>query len=93
MTKKYALKNAYILKENPLLKTKGNITEIICTYDPESKSGSGTEASKRKLKEPYTGFSEQQLLSEVTLYDRLFQVSAPDQDKEVDFKTYLIQIH
>ena len=26
------------------------ITEIICSYDPDSKSGSGTEASMRKVK-------------------------------------------
>ena len=49
--KEVRLKNAYIIKGESVIKdNKGNITEIICSYDPESKSGSGTEASKRKVK-------------------------------------------
>ena len=47
-----SLKNAYIIKEaESIVKdTEGNITEVLCTYDPESKSGSGSDASKRKVK-------------------------------------------
>ena len=50
--KEVRLKNAYIIKGESLVKDEsGNITEIFCTYDPKSKSGSGTEESQRKVKE------------------------------------------
>ena len=39
----------------------GNITEIQCTYDPLTKSGSGTEESKRKVKELCIGFLQNTL--------------------------------
>ena len=43
------LKNAYIIKGESVIKdAEGNITEIHCTYDEDSRSGSGTEASQRK---------------------------------------------
>ena len=45
------LKGAYIIKCTGVDKDAGgNITLIHCTYDPESRSGSGTEASNRKVK-------------------------------------------
>ena len=89
--KEVRLKNGYIIKGESIIKdASGNITEIICTYDPESKSGSGTEASMRKVKGTLHWVSEPHALTaEVRLYDRLFQVSAPDQDKEVDFKSHV----
>ena len=89
--KEVRLKNGYIIKGESVIKdASGNITEIICTYDPESKSGSGTEASMRKVKGTLHWVSEPHALAaEVRLYDRLFQVSAPDQDKEVDFKSHV----
>ena len=89
--KEVRLKNGYIIKVESVIKdASGNITEIICTYDPESKSGSGTEASMRKVKGTLHWVSEPHAIAaEVRLYDRLFQVSAPDQDKEVDFKSHV----
>ena len=89
--KEVRLKNGYIIKGESVIKdASGNITEIICTYDSESKSGSGTEASMRKVKGTLHWVSEPHALAaEVRLYDRLFQVSAPDQDKEVDFKSHV----
>jgi glutaminyl-tRNA synthetase len=89
--KEVRLKNGYIIKGESVIKdASGNIIEIICTYDPESKSGSGTEASMRKVKGTLHWVSEPHALAaEVRLYDRLFQVSAPDQDKEVDFKSHV----
>ena len=49
--KEVRLKNAYIIKGESVLKDKqGNITEVLCTYDKASKSGSGSDASKRKVK-------------------------------------------
>ena len=91
LEKEVRLKNAYIIKGESVIKDKeGNITEIICTYDPESKSGSGSEASMRKVKGTLHWVSQQHAYrAEVRLYDRLFQVSSPDQDKLVDFKSHL----
>ena len=89
--KEVRLKNAYIIKGESVIKDEaGNITEIICSYDPDSKSGSGSEASQRKVKGTLHWVSiEHALPIEVRLYDRLFQSESPDQDKEIDFKTFL----
>ena len=49
--KEVRLKNAYIIKAETVMKNNdGTIKEIICSYDPKSKSGSGSEESKRKVK-------------------------------------------
>jgi glutaminyl-tRNA synthetase len=89
--KEVRLKNAYIIKGESVIKDdKGNIKEIICTYDPKSKSGSGTEESKRKVKGTLHWVSISEALPvEVRLYDRLFKEEAPDQDKTVDFKNHI----
>lgn len=85
------LKNAYIIKAESVVKDEqGNIIEILCSYDPDSRSGSGTEESKRKVKGTLHWVNQKEALPiEVRLYDRLFQEEAPDQDKAVDFKSYL----
>lgn len=73
------LKYAYIITcEHVIKDSQGNITEIHCTYDPETKSGSGTEASQRKVKGtlhwvPAHGCVE----AAVRLYDRLCMVEDP----------------
>lgn len=89
--KEVRLKGAYIIKATRVEKdTEGNVTAIYATYDEESKSGSGTEASMRRVKGTLHWVSaEQNLPIEVRLYDRLFRVEAPDADKEVDFLEYL----
>ncbi len=89
--KEVRLKNAYIIKGESVLKDdSGNIVEIFCSYDPKSKSGSGSDESKRKVKGTLHWVSEAEALPiEVRIYDRLFQEEAPDHDKSVDFKTYL----
>lgn len=89
--KEVRLKNAYIIKGESVVKDdSGMITEIICSYDPKSKSGSGSEESQRKVKGTLHWVSTADALSiEVRSYDRLFQEEAPDQDKSVDFKTHL----
>ncbi|MCT8339334.1 glutamine--tRNA ligase/YqeY domain fusion protein [Flavobacteriaceae bacterium TK19130] len=89
--KEVRLKNAYIIKAESCTKdSEGNITEIQCTYDPESKSGSGTEASQRKVKGTLHWVSVPHAVpAEVRLYDRLFTVPAPDGDKEKDFMEFL----
>ena len=89
--KEVRLKNAYIIKGESVIKdNKGNITEIICSYDPESKSGSGTEASKRKVKGTLHWVTQKDSLqAKVNIYDRLFNVSSPDQIHDKDFKSFI----
>ena len=89
--KEVRLKNAYIIKGESVVKDEsGNITEILCTYDPKSKSGSGTEESQRKVKGTLHWVSTKEALPvNVRLYDRLFKEESPDQDKSVDFKIHL----
>ena len=91
--KEVRLKNAYIIKGESVIKdNKGNITEIICSYDPESKSGSGTEASKRKVKGTLHWVTQKDSLpAKVNIYDRLFNVSSPDQFQDKDFKSFINQ--
>lgn len=89
--KEVRLKNAYIIKGESVVKdADGNITEIHCTYDPDSKSGSGTEASKRKVKGTLHWVSvEHALPVEVRLYDRLFTDPSPDTHKDKDFMEFI----
>ncbi len=89
--KEVRLKNAYIIKGESVVKdSEGNITEIHCTYDPDSKSGSGTEASLRKVKGTLHWVSKEHALPvEIRLYDRLFTVPSPDTNKEKDFMEFI----
>ncbi|MDP5098199.1 MAG: glutamine--tRNA ligase/YqeY domain fusion protein [Flavobacterium sp.] len=85
------LKNAYIIKGESVIKDEnGKITEIHATYDVDSKSGSGTEASQRKVKGTIHWVSIPHAKeAEVRVYDRLFTNESPDKDKEVDFKEFI----
>jgi glutaminyl-tRNA synthetase len=85
------LKNGYIIKAESCTKDEnGYITEVQCTYDPKSKSGSGTEESMRKVKGTLHWVSAQHAHSaEVRLYDRLFTDAAPDSHKDTDFMEFI----
>jgi glutaminyl-tRNA synthetase len=89
--KEVRLKNAYIIKGESVVKdADGNITEIHATYDADTKSGSGSEASHRKVKGTLHWVSiEHAIPAEIRIYDRLFTHENPDGDKEVDFKEYI----
>ena len=89
--KEVRLKNAYIIKGTSVEKdADGNITTIYCTYDEDSKSGSGSEASMRKVKGTIHWVSAAHALdAEVRNYDRLFNDEAPDQHKEKDFTDFI----
>ena len=91
LDKEVRLKNAYIIKANSVVKDEnGEISEIHCTYDEDSKSGSGSEASKRKVKGTIHWVSiKHAIQAEVRLYDRLFTDEAPDSHKETDFKEFI----
>lgn len=85
--KEVRLKNGYIIKGEGCIKDEnGAITEIRASYDPNSRSGSNTEASLRKVKGTLHWVSAAHAIQvEVRLYDRLFTVPSPDTDKEKDF--------
>jgi glutaminyl-tRNA synthetase len=85
------LKSAYIIKCEKVIKdSSGNITELHCTYDADSRSGSGSEASQRKVKGTLHWVSAKHAISaEVRLYDRLFNDEAPDGHKDKDYKDFI----
>ena len=85
------LKSAYIIKATKVEKDEnGEITTIYATYDEDSKSGSGTEASMRKVKGTLHWVSAQHALPiEVRVYDRLFTHEQPDAEKETDFMEFV----
>jgi len=89
--KEVRLKNAYIIKGEDVVKDdEGNITEIHCTYDPKSKSGSGTEESLRKVKGTLHWVSVKHAIeAEIRLYDRLFTEEMPDGVKERDYLDFV----
>ena len=82
--KEVRLKNAYIIKAEKVIKDDdSNIIEIICSYDPLSRSGSGTEESLRKVKGTLHWVSKEHAQPIiVNIYDRLFSVEEPDKNKE-----------
>lgn len=82
------LKSAYIIRCEEVIKdANGNITELKCTYIPESKSGSDT--SGIKVQGTLHWVSVAQAISvEIREYDRLFKVEDPS-NEEGDFKDYI----
>jgi len=84
------LKSAYIIKCNDVIKDdKGNILELHCSYDPETKSGG--PQSNRKVKGTLHWVSAKHALeAEIRLYDRLFNTEVPDDAPEgEDFRSNL----
>ena len=89
--KEVRLKSAYIIEGQSIVKdSEGNIIEIHCTYDSNSKSGSGSEASQRKVKGTIHWVSQETSISaQVNVYDRLFSDESPDQHKDQDFTEFI----
>ncbi|MDR0682555.1 MAG: glutamine--tRNA ligase/YqeY domain fusion protein [Dysgonamonadaceae bacterium] len=83
------LKNAYIVKCTGIKKDlAGNIEEVYAEYDPQTKSG--MPESNRKVKGTLHWVSvDHSIPAEVRLYDRLFKVENPAEDKEKDFRELL----
>ncbi|NHA07779.1 glutamine--tRNA ligase/YqeY domain fusion protein [Mucilaginibacter sp. HC2] len=82
------LKNAYIIRCDSFVKdADGNVTEIHCTYLPESKSGNDTSGINVKGTIHWVSIPHAKT-AEVRLYDRLFQVEDPS-NEDGDFKDYL----
>jgi glutaminyl-tRNA synthetase len=85
------LKNGYIIKGESVTKDlNGVITEIQVTYDEDSKSGSGSEASQRKVAGTLHWVAVKTAVeAEVRMYDRLFIDEAPDSHKEKNFLEFM----
>ncbi len=82
------LKHAYIIKCESFKKDDaGNVTEIHCTYVPESKSGHDTSGINVKGTMHFV-CAKHAVPVQVNLYDRLFKVENPSSE-EGDFKTYI----
>jgi glutaminyl-tRNA synthetase len=83
------LKNAYIVKCTGCKKDEnGEITEVYCEYDPNTRSG--MPDSNRKVKGTLHWLSCAHCLpAEVRLYDRLFKVENPGAETEADFRELL----
>ena len=72
------LKYAYIIKCTHIVKDdEGNITEIHCTYDPNTKSGMPDSNRKVKATIHWASVAHSKK-AEVRLFDRLFSVEDPD---------------
>ena len=83
------LKSAYIIKCTGIKKdSDGNVEEIYCEYDPDTRSS--MPGSMRKVKGTLHWVSaEYSSTAEVRLYDRLFNVENPAEEKDVDFRELL----
>ncbi len=81
------LRYAYIIKCTEVIKdANGQITELLCTYDPDTRGGHAADG--RTVKGTIHWVSARHALTaEVRLYDRLFRV--PDPDQSEDFKQFL----
>ncbi|MBP6624472.1 MAG: glutamine--tRNA ligase/YqeY domain fusion protein [Chitinophagaceae bacterium] len=85
---KVRLKSAYIIECHDVVKNdQGEITEIHCTYFPESKSGQDQSGIKVKGTMHWLHV-ESAVPAEVRLYDRLFRVEDPASE-EGDFKDFV----
>ncbi|NLJ42912.1 MAG: glutamine--tRNA ligase/YqeY domain fusion protein [Bacteroidales bacterium] len=83
------LKGAYIIKCTGFMKDgSGKITEVLCTYDPDTRSGAGS--SNKKVKGTLHWVSAEHAVdAEVRLYDRLFNHEDPAGQKDEDYRNFL----
>ena len=84
------LRYAYFIKCVDVVKDErtGEVTELHCTYDPDTRGGSSPDGRKVKATLHWVS-AVHAVTAEVRLYDRLFLRADPEGDKGVDFKTHL----
>jgi glutaminyl-tRNA synthetase len=84
------LKGAYIIKCEDFKKNPdtGEIEEVYCTYDAETRSG-GTQANRKVKGTLHWVAAPHAIDAEVRMYDRLFTHEDPTGDKDHDFREYL----
>lgn len=66
----------------------GQIVELRCTYDPKTRGGSSPDGRKVKATLHWVSAAHA-ITAEARLYDHLFVKENPDEEKDVDFKTYM----
>ena len=83
------LKGAFIIKCEEVIKDNdGNITELRCTYDPETRSG--MPGAARKVKGTLHWVSAKHAVdADARMYDRLFSVENPAAEPDRDFRDML----
>ncbi|QKK03863.1 MAG: glutamine--tRNA ligase/YqeY domain fusion protein [Pseudomonadota bacterium] len=83
------LRNAFIIRCDDVFKNEaGNVVELHCSFDPETRSGQ--PGAERKVKGTIHWVSaEHAITAEVRLYDRLFNIPHPAVDKQRDFTEHL----
>ena len=82
------LKHAYIVRCDSFVKDEsGNVSEVHCTYIPESRSGTDTSGIHVKGTIHWVCAKSAQT-AEIRLYDRLFRVEDPS-NEDGDFKDYI----
>ncbi|MGM0688965.1 MAG: glutamine--tRNA ligase/YqeY domain fusion protein [Bacillota bacterium] len=83
------LKGAYIIRCEKVCKdADGRITELHCSYDPQTKSGSDTSGKKVKGVIHWVSVRHAARIT-VNLYDTLFTVENPEEDDEKDFISHI----
>jgi glutaminyl-tRNA synthetase len=84
------LKHAYYIRCDEVVKDpQGCVTELRCTYDPESRGG-WTKDGRKVLGTSHWVSAAHAVAAEVRLYDKLLAVPDPAAEKEEkDFKEYL----
>jgi glutaminyl-tRNA synthetase len=83
------LKGAYIIRcENVIRNSEGQVTELHCTYDPQTKSGADTSGKKVKGVIHWVAAKHAAFIT-VNLYDTLFAVENPEEDDEKDFTDHI----
>jgi glutaminyl-tRNA synthetase len=83
------LRNAYVIRANEIVRNAdGEIVELKCTYDPETRGKNPSDG--RKVKGVIHWVSAAHCIDvEVRLYDRLFTVEAPEADKSKTFLDFI----
>jgi glutaminyl-tRNA synthetase len=66
----------------------GRVVELHCVYDPDTRGGSSPDGRKVKATLHWVS-AARAIKAQARLYDHLFVKENPDEEKDVDFKTYL----
>lgn len=83
------MRYAYFITCNNVVKDdQGNVIELHCTYDPASRGGNSPDGRKVKATLHWVSATEN-VEAEVRLYDRLFMVEDPANQKDSDFRELL----
>jgi glutaminyl-tRNA synthetase len=84
------LRSAYIIRCDEVVKdASGRVVELRCSFDPETRSGTGAQADRKVKGTIHWVAAHTALPVTVRLYDRLFTVERPDAADDPDYKGFL----